>query len=171
MSKYTKPIDSAIEFIKKVHSLGIKNGIVTSDSKESTMLTLNHFNWTNLFEAVIGRESTPEHKESGIPAKNFAMTRAADSIAPAMTAHPFAKILKNGTKPSKTASMEKIIAYFAKGIEHMLAIGAAKEISPNAAREIGIVASQAGILAEKPETAAAKRRLFSQDSKIRAKNP
>ncbi len=69
MSKYTKPIDSAIEFIKKVHSLGIKNGIVTSDSKESTMLTLNHFNWTNLFEAVIGRESTPEHKESGIPAK------------------------------------------------------------------------------------------------------
>ena len=33
------------------------------------MLTLNYFNWTNLFEAVIGRESTPEHKESGVPAQ------------------------------------------------------------------------------------------------------
>ena len=69
MQKYTKPIDSAIDFIKKVHSLGIKCGIVTSDSKESTMMTLNHFGWTDLFSAVIGRESTPEHKESGIPAK------------------------------------------------------------------------------------------------------
>lgn len=69
MQKYTKPIDSAIDFIKKVHSMGIKCGIVTSDSKESTMMTLEHFGWTNLFGAVIGRESTPEHKESGIPAK------------------------------------------------------------------------------------------------------
>lgn len=69
MEKYTKPIDSAIEFIKKVHQLGIKCGIVTSDSKESTLLTLKHFDWNNLFDIVIGRESTPEHKESGVPAK------------------------------------------------------------------------------------------------------
>lgn len=69
MEKYTKPIDSAIEFIKKVHQLGIKCGIVTSDSKESTLLTLKHFDWNNLFDVVIGRESTPEHKESGVPAK------------------------------------------------------------------------------------------------------
>lgn len=69
MQKYTKPIDNAIDFIKKVHSLGIKCGIVTSDSKESTMMTLEHFDWLDLFEVVIGRESTPEHKESGVPAK------------------------------------------------------------------------------------------------------
>lgn len=69
MSKYTKPIDSAIGFIKKVHSLGIKCGIVTSDSKESTMKTLKHFGWESFFEVVIGRESTQENKESGIPAK------------------------------------------------------------------------------------------------------
>ena len=69
MQKYTKPIDKAIDFIKKVHSLGIKCGIVTSDSKESTMMTLEHFDWLDLFDVVIGRESTPEHKESGVPAK------------------------------------------------------------------------------------------------------
>lgn len=69
MSKYTKPIKGAVDFIKKMHSLGIKNGIVTSDSKESTMLTLEHFGWKSLFDVVIGRESTPEHKESGVPAK------------------------------------------------------------------------------------------------------
>lgn len=69
MEKYTKPIDTAITFIKKVRQQGIKCGIVTSDSKESTLLTLNHFDWNNLFDVVIGRESTPEHKESGVPAK------------------------------------------------------------------------------------------------------
>lgn len=69
MEKYTKPIDSAVNFIKEVNSLGVKCGIVTSDSKESTLLTLKHYGWENLFQVVIGRESTPEHKESGVPAK------------------------------------------------------------------------------------------------------
>ena len=69
MVKYTKPIDSAIDFIKEVKKLGLKTGIVTSDSKESTLLTLKHFCWENLFDTVIGRESTTETKESGIPVK------------------------------------------------------------------------------------------------------
>lgn len=69
MVKYTKPIDSAIEFIKSLRKFGVKVGIVTSDSKESTMLTLKHFDWKNLFDVVIGRESTKETKESGIPVK------------------------------------------------------------------------------------------------------
>lgn len=69
MVKYTKPIDSAIDFIKKIRKLGLKTGIVTSDSKESTLLTLEHFNWGNLFDTVIGRESTTETKESGVPVK------------------------------------------------------------------------------------------------------
>lgn len=69
MVKYTKPIDSAIDFIKKIRKLELKTGIVTSDSKESTLLTLKHFNWENLFDTVIGRESTLETKESGIPVK------------------------------------------------------------------------------------------------------
>jgi len=69
MHQYTKPINSAIEFIKKLHSKGIKLGIVTSDSVESTKLTLKHFGWENLFESVIGRESSPHTKESGEPTK------------------------------------------------------------------------------------------------------
>ncbi len=69
MTKYTKPIDAAIDFIKSVKKLGIKTGIVTSDSKESTLLTLKHFKWEDLFDVVVGRESTVETKESGIPVK------------------------------------------------------------------------------------------------------
>ncbi len=69
MVEYTKPIDSAINFIKKLRSKNIKTGVVTSDSKESTLKTLSHFGWVSLFDVVIGRESTIETKESGIPVK------------------------------------------------------------------------------------------------------
>ena len=69
IEKYTKPIDEAIELIKKLHSMGIKLGIVTSDSVESTKLTLKKYSWENLFDVVIGRESSTETKESGIPTK------------------------------------------------------------------------------------------------------
>ena len=69
MQKYTKPIDSAIDFIKKLKQKGLKLGVVTSDSKESTLLTLKHFNWEDLFDSVVGRESTKETKESGVPVK------------------------------------------------------------------------------------------------------
>ena len=69
MSEYTKPIESAINFIKEIKSKGLKTGIVTSDAKESTLLTLKHFQWENLFDVVIGRESTKETKESGVPVK------------------------------------------------------------------------------------------------------
>lgn len=69
MSEYTKPIGSAIDFIKNVKSKGLKTGIVTSDTKESTLLTLKHFHWEDLFDVVIGRESTKDTKESGVPVK------------------------------------------------------------------------------------------------------
>lgn len=69
MVKYTKPIDSAINFIKELRKKNIKTGIVTSDSRESSVLTLKHFGWENLFDVVIGRESTKETKESGVPVK------------------------------------------------------------------------------------------------------
>ena len=69
MVKYTKPIESAMNFIRELRKNNIKIGIVTSDSKESTLLTLKHFQWENLFDVVIGRESTKETKESGVPVK------------------------------------------------------------------------------------------------------
>lgn len=69
MYEYTKPINSAIDFIKNLHSKGIKLGIVTSDSVESTKLTLKYLGWEYLFESVIGRESSPHTKESGEPTK------------------------------------------------------------------------------------------------------
>jgi HAD superfamily hydrolase (TIGR01549 family) len=65
MVKYTKPIESAIEFIKILHKKGVKLGVVTSDSVVSTQLTLENFGWTDLFGVVVGRESSSETKESG----------------------------------------------------------------------------------------------------------
>lgn len=67
MQKYTKPINEAIEFIKKLHARGIKLGIVTADSVTSTNLTLKQFGWEEYFDVVIGRESSTSTKESGIP--------------------------------------------------------------------------------------------------------
>jgi len=69
MQNYTKPIASAIDFIHKLYYKGIKLGIVTSDSVESTILTLKQFGWEHLFTSVIGRESSPHIKESGEPTK------------------------------------------------------------------------------------------------------
>lgn len=69
IKKHLKPIETAIEFIKSLHEKGIKLGIVTSDSVESTNLTLHHFGWHHIFKCVIGRESSIHTKESGIPTK------------------------------------------------------------------------------------------------------
>lgn len=69
LPQYTKPISEAIDFIKSVRAQKLKIGIVTSDAKESTLLTLKHFGWENLFDVVIGREDSPHTKESGEPTK------------------------------------------------------------------------------------------------------
>ncbi len=69
MEKYTKPIEPAMAFIRDLRAKGLKIGIVTSDSLESTKLTLKHFGWEDLFDVSIGRESSPEHKESGVHAR------------------------------------------------------------------------------------------------------
>ena len=67
INDYTKPIDDAISFIKELKIHGVKTGIVTSDSLVSTKLTIKNFGWEDLFDSVIGRESSKETKESGIP--------------------------------------------------------------------------------------------------------
>lgn len=67
LMEYTKPIEDAMNFIKKIKDLGIKTGIVTSDSIKSTELTLKNFGWERYFDVVIGRESSTDTKESGIP--------------------------------------------------------------------------------------------------------
>ena len=69
MHEYTKPIKEAIDFIKELSKRKIKIGIVTSDSVISTQKTLKHFGWENLFQSIIGRESSEYTKESGEPTK------------------------------------------------------------------------------------------------------
>lgn len=65
MFEYIKPIKSAIDFIEKLHSKGAKLGVVTSDSIESTNLTLKYFNWEKYFSTAVGRECSSDTKESG----------------------------------------------------------------------------------------------------------
>ena len=69
MVQYIKPIDSATDFIKKIHTKGVKLGIVTSDSVESTHIAIKHLGLESFFDVVIGRESSSFTKESGEPTK------------------------------------------------------------------------------------------------------
>lgn len=69
INEYTRPIEDAIIFIKELRQMDVKIGIVTSDSVESTKLTVKKFNWEDLFDVIIGRESSKDTKESGIPTK------------------------------------------------------------------------------------------------------
>lgn len=66
---YTKPIPEAVNLIKNLRKCGVKIGVVTSDSVESVNLTLKNFAWEELFDVVIGRESSSYTKESGEPTK------------------------------------------------------------------------------------------------------
>lgn len=104
IEKYTKPIESAIDFIKKVKNKGVKVGIITSDSIESTLLTLKLFHWEKIFEVVIGRESSPHTKESGEPTKIALKKLKAD----------YSKTIMIGDAPmdyisAKNAGIEKTI--------------------------------------------------------------
>lgn len=65
ITKYVKPINSAIEFIKKLKKHNIKIGVITSDSEISTNLIIEKFKWQHLFDFIIGRESSEQTKESG----------------------------------------------------------------------------------------------------------
>lgn len=65
INSYTKPIVAAVEFIKALYAKGVKLGVVTSDSVVSTNLTLEYFGWKEMFGAILGRESSPDTKESG----------------------------------------------------------------------------------------------------------
>lgn len=67
ITKYIKPIDEAIEFIKNVRNHNIKLAVVTADSVVSTNLALRYLNLEKYFDFIIGRESCIETKESGIP--------------------------------------------------------------------------------------------------------
>lgn len=69
IENYIVPIETAISFIKELKELGLKVGIVTSDSIVSTNLAIEHHSWQNLFDVVIARESCEATKESGIPTK------------------------------------------------------------------------------------------------------
>ena len=51
IENYIVPIETAISFIKELKELGLKVGIVTSDSIVSTNLAIEHYSWQDLFDS------------------------------------------------------------------------------------------------------------------------
>ena len=74
LEEYVKPINSAIEFAKKLKQKGIKLGIVTADSIVSTHRGLEFLGIQDIFAVVVARETYPERKETGKPTQ-FALQK------------------------------------------------------------------------------------------------
>ena len=66
---YIKPIKEAEELFKKLKSKNIKLAVVTSDSKLNTDIILKQLNLTHYFDAIIGKESCNQTKNTGKPAE------------------------------------------------------------------------------------------------------
>lgn len=57
------------EFAGALKSAGVRTAIVTSDTVPSSRASLEHLGVARHFDLVVGRDSTPEPKVSGIPAR------------------------------------------------------------------------------------------------------
>lgn len=104
MCEYLKPIEPAIELIKKLKNAGVKLAIITADSIVSCEITLKHFNLENCFDFIIARESTKETKESG---------KGALIALEKLNADPFKTVMIGDTQMdfecAKNAGIEKTI--------------------------------------------------------------
>lgn len=66
--KYINLIQGSIEFVKAVKQQGVKTAIVTSDTVENTKAFLDYYNINNLFDCIVGKETTIQSKDTGVPA-------------------------------------------------------------------------------------------------------
>jgi phosphoglycolate phosphatase len=68
MDAYIKPLPGAGRILSALKAAGVPCVLVTSDSAASSSEILGLLGLSDSFVAVLGRESTPEQKESGRPA-------------------------------------------------------------------------------------------------------
>lgn len=68
MDRYLQLIPGTKEFFVSLQQVGTKMAIVTSDTVVNTRHTLEKLEIGDFFEVVMGRDTTPEPKVSGVPA-------------------------------------------------------------------------------------------------------
>lgn len=68
IEKYVKSLEFSEGFINALKNKGLKLAVVTSDTYEHTLKTLEILNLKEMFDCVIGKDSCKEEKRSGKPA-------------------------------------------------------------------------------------------------------
>ena len=74
LNQYIQLIPNTLKFVETLKQLGVKTAIVTSDTILNTNTFLDQWEINNLFDFVVGKESTVESKDTGIPAQ-YAMDK------------------------------------------------------------------------------------------------
>ena len=69
LNNYIKPIESAINLIKKLSQYKVKLSLITSDSTKNANLVLKKLNLDYFFDYVIGGDANLERKSTGEPAR------------------------------------------------------------------------------------------------------
>lgn len=72
MAGLIRPLPGVRELLAALDAAGVPRALVTSDSAESSAEILGIMGLAGSFSAVLGRESSPEPKETGLPAKEAA---------------------------------------------------------------------------------------------------
>ena len=68
IEKYVESLEYSEDFIKNLKEKGVKLAVVTSDTYEHTLKTLEILNLKDMFDCVVGKDSCKEEKRSGKPA-------------------------------------------------------------------------------------------------------
>jgi phosphoglycolate phosphatase len=69
IDRYLQLIPGVAEFCASLQQTGAKMAVVTSDTVVNTRQTLNKLGIPAYFEVIVGRDTTPEPKLSGLPAR------------------------------------------------------------------------------------------------------
>lgn len=65
---YVRMLPGVRELLFRLRELGVKTAVVTTDTIANTKETLERLGIAELFDAVVGKESTKEPKPTGVPA-------------------------------------------------------------------------------------------------------
>ncbi len=74
LPEHVRLLPGFVDLVTAMREGGAKIAVVTTDARENTELTLRVLRIASLFDLVIGREDSPEAKETGVPAR-IAMER------------------------------------------------------------------------------------------------
>ena len=66
---FIEPLAGVRPFLAALHALGARMAVVTSDTVGNTRRSLDATGLAQFFDTIIGHDSTPERKTSGVPAK------------------------------------------------------------------------------------------------------